>query len=48
MEVLTWPIEKLMFYARNPRRNDTVVDPLSASIMPYSLSAVRMIRLVAE
>ena len=26
MEVQMWPIEKLIFYARNPRKNDKVVD----------------------
>ena len=26
MEVRTWPIEKLIFYARNPRKHDKVVD----------------------
>ena len=27
-----WPIEKLVFYARNPRKNDAVVDRMCSSI----------------
>jgi hypothetical protein len=32
MEVQIWPIDKLMFYARNPRKNDTAVDRMCGSI----------------
>src|SRR5712691_10823111 len=32
MEVQMWPIEKLIFYARNPRKNDKVVDRMVASL----------------
>jgi ParB-like chromosome segregation protein Spo0J len=30
-----WPIEKLVFYARNPRRNDAAVDRMCASIREF-------------
>src|SRR5580704_8329244 len=30
-----WPIDKLVFYARNPRKNDSVVDRMCASIREF-------------
>ena len=27
-----WPIDKLVFYARNPRKNDSAVDHMCSSI----------------
>jgi hypothetical protein len=30
-----WPIEKLIFYARNPRKNDAAVDRMVASIREF-------------
>lgn len=30
-----WPIEKLVFYARNPRKNDAAVDRMCASIREF-------------
>ena len=30
-----WPIEKLIFYARNPRKNDAAVDRMCASIREF-------------
>jgi len=30
-----WPIDKLVFYARNPRRNDAVVDRMCSSIREF-------------
>src|SRR3977135_4421347 len=35
MEVQMWPIEKLIFYARNPRKNDRVVDRMVASLQTF-------------
>ncbi len=35
MEVQMWPIEKLIFYARNPRKNDRVVDRMVASLREF-------------
>jgi DNA modification methylase len=34
-EVQTWPIDKLVFYARNPRKNDSAVDPMCGSIREF-------------
>jgi ParB-like chromosome segregation protein Spo0J len=31
----TWPIERLVFYARNPRKNDAAVDRMVASIKEF-------------
>lgn len=31
----TWPIERLIGYARNPRKNDTVVDKMVASFKEF-------------
>src|SRR5919108_6473340 len=30
-----WPIDKLVFYTRNPRKNDAAVDRMSASIREF-------------
>jgi hypothetical protein len=30
-----WPIEKLIFYARNPRKNDAAVGRMEASIREF-------------
>jgi hypothetical protein len=30
-----WPIDRLVFYARNPRKNDAAVDRMCASIREY-------------
>ncbi len=32
MEVQIWTIEKLIFYLRNPRKNDAAVDRMVASL----------------
>src|ERR1035438_7241947 len=34
-QIQLWPIERLVFYARNPRKNDAVVDRMVASIREY-------------
>jgi DNA modification methylase len=34
-EVQNWPIEKLVFYARNPRKNDAAVDRMCGSIREF-------------
>ena len=33
--IQTWPIDRLVFYARNPRKNDAVVDRMCASIREF-------------
>src|ERR1039458_4249755 len=35
MEIQFWPIDKFVFYARNPRKNDAAVDQMCASIMEF-------------
>src|ERR1700757_2551986 len=34
-QIQNWPIDKLVFYARNPRRNDAVVDRMCSSIREF-------------
>lgn len=34
-QVQIWPIDKLVFYVRNPRKNDAVVDKMCASIREF-------------
>ena len=35
VEAQTWPIDKLIFYARNPRKNDAAVDRMCGSIREF-------------
>src|SRR3954470_12125669 len=35
MEIQTWPIDRLIFYARNPRKNDSAVDRMCGSIREF-------------
>jgi ParB-like chromosome segregation protein Spo0J len=37
-EIQIWLIERLVFYARNPRKNDAAVDHMVASIREYVLA----------
>jgi ParB-like chromosome segregation protein Spo0J len=32
LQIQIWPIDRLVFYARNPRKNDAAVDRMCASI----------------
>src|SRR5450432_4520431 len=34
-EIQTWPIDNLVFYARNPRKNDSAVDRMCSSIREF-------------
>src|SRR5215813_9107120 len=34
-EIQIWPIDKLVFYVRNPRKNDAVVDRMCSSIREF-------------
>ena len=38
MEILFWPIDKFVFYARNPRKNDAAVDRMCASIKEFGFA----------
>ena len=35
IQIQTWPIERLVFYARNPRKNDAAVDCMCGSIREF-------------
>src|SRR4029077_9043474 len=37
IEIQTWLIDKLVFYARNPRKNDAAVDRMCGSIREFGL-----------
>jgi hypothetical protein len=34
-QIQTWPIDRLVFYARNPRKNDAAVDRMCSSIREF-------------
>ena len=35
LEIQIWPIDKFVFYLRNPRRNDAAVDRMCASVREF-------------
>src|SRR6202521_2957851 len=35
VEIQIWPIDRLIFYARNPRKNDAAVDRMCSSIREF-------------
>src|SRR6516165_3825544 len=35
LQIQTWSIDKLVFYARNPRKNDAAVDRMCSSIREF-------------
>jgi DNA modification methylase len=44
MEIQIWPIDKLVFYARNPRKNDAAVDRMCGSIREFGFKIPCLIR----
>src|SRR3977135_3068945 len=44
MEIQIWPIDKLVFYVRNPRRNDAAVDRMCGSIREFGFKIPCLIR----
>ena len=44
MEVHAWPIDKLVFYARNPRKNDAAVDRMCGSIREFGFKIPCLVR----
>jgi len=42
MEIRIWPIDKLVFYARNPRKNDAVVDHMCGRVFGNLVSKFRV------
>ena len=47
LQIQTWHIDKLVFYARNPRKNDAAVDRMCSSIRPSLGSDRRSKRIIA-
>lgn len=43
-EILLWPIDKLIPYARNPRKNDAAVDRMAASIREFGFKIPCLVR----
>jgi hypothetical protein len=43
-EVITWPIDKLVLYARNPRKNDAAVDRMCDSIREFGFKIPCLVR----
>jgi hypothetical protein len=35
LQMEVWPIDRFVFYARNPRKNDTAVDRMCSSIREF-------------
>src|SRR6185312_4629116 len=35
LELQNWPLDRLIFYARNPRKNDSAVDRMCASLREF-------------
>jgi len=43
-EIHAWHIERLVFYARNPRKNDAAVDRMCASIREFGFKIPCLVR----
>src|SRR5450432_4257118 len=43
-EIHMWPIDKLIFYARNPRKNDAAVDRMCGSIREFGFKIPCLVR----
>src|ERR1035438_3733963 len=44
LQIQLWPIERLGFYVRNPRRNDAAVDRMCASIREFGFKIPCLVR----
>jgi hypothetical protein len=44
MEIQTWPIDKLVFYARNPRKNEAAVDRMCGSLIEFGFKVPCLVR----
>src|SRR4249919_3066447 len=44
MEIQIWPIDRLVLYARNPRKNDAAVDRMCASIREFGFKIPCLVR----
>src|ERR1700681_2420805 len=43
-----WPIDRCVFYARNPRKNDAAVDRMAASIREFGFKIPILVRSSGE
>ncbi len=43
-QIQVWPIDKLVFYARNPRKNDSAVDRMCGSIREFGFKIPCLVR----
>src|SRR6266513_83871 len=48
LEIQVWPIDRLVFYARNPRKNDPAVDRMCASITEFGFKIPVLARSTGE
>src|SRR5258708_18395254 len=48
VEIQIWPIDKLVAYARNPRKNDAAVDRMCASIREFGFKIPCLVRTGGE
>jgi ParB-like chromosome segregation protein Spo0J len=44
LEIQVWPIGRLVLYARNPRKNDAVVDRMCSSIRKFGFKVPVLVR----
>src|SRR3979409_553989 len=44
LEIQTWPIDRLVFYARNPRKNDSAVDRMCSSSREFGFKIAVLAR----
>jgi hypothetical protein len=47
-QIQIWPIDRLVFYARNPRKNDSAVDRMCSSIREFGLKVPVLARTDGE
>jgi DNA modification methylase len=47
-QIQIWPIDQLVFYSRNPRKNDTAVDRMCASIREFGFKIPVLARISGE
>jgi len=48
LQIQIWPIDRPVFYARNPRKNDAAVDRMVASIREFGFKIPVLVRRGAE
>jgi len=44
LQIQIWPIDRLVFYARNPRKNDAAVDRMCSSIREFGFKIPCLVR----